>query len=371
MITVLPDPEGRAGTAQMRVTGAAGGAGSPGLRIRREGWDQGNLGPNGWQGEDALLQPDAAVADGADLLLTVGWAVCAHLEAGTYLVAVPAAGVDEATSWPDIRPVRAAPRPRPAATVPPPPPAAPPPAPPPPPLPPPPPTAAVPPPLPAGPPSLPPGRPLGPPPVPAGAFRPRPSDGLLRRLSLIFLVLLLIAAAEGAFAYYHYSVPASVGPVPPPVVPPQPPRPPVTSPAPRQNPPPTPPSPTPPRSLSELSVPEVLSRAPNVGAIAEEGRRRLSQGKPDDGMLLLEEAADRGDGSAMMSLAALYDPVNFHPSPTLSRPDPRQAARYYRDASRAGVPDVAAKRDALQAYLRNRANGGDLQSELILRDFWP
>ena len=120
-----------------------------------------------------------------------------------------------------------------------------------------------------------------------------------------------------------------------------------------------------------MSVPDVLSRAPNVAAIAAEGRRRLSQGKPDDGMLLLEEAADRGDGSAMMTLGGLYDPVNFRPSALLAKPDPRQAARYYRDASRAGVSEVAAKRDALQAFLRAKAAAGDLQSELILRDFWP
>ncbi len=381
MITVVPDPEGRAGTAQLRVAGAAAAAGSPGLRIRREGWDQGNLGPNGWQGEDALLQPDAVATDGGGLLLTVGWGVCAHLEAGTYLVAVPAARIDEAASWPDIRPVRAASRARMVAAPPPPappPPAPPPPASPPPASPPPPPPAPRPPPPPApkpppAPPPLP-RPPVAPPPLPPPGAR-RKSDGLLKRGLLILALLLLVATAEATYAYFRHTevVVTPPAPTPRPTPQPLPPRtvPPITPPVtPPVAQPVTPPG-TPPRPLADMSVPDVLSRAPNVGAIAAEGRRRLSQGKPDDGMLLLEEAADRGDGSAMMTLGGLYDPVTFRPSPLLAKPDPRQAARYYRDASRAGVPDVAAKRDALQAFLRAKAATGDMQSELILRDFWP
>ncbi len=206
MITALPDPSGRAGIAQLRVTGAAAAAPGALLRIRREGWDHGILGPNGWQGEDALLQPDQAEAEGGDLVMLVGWDVCSHLEAGTYMIAVPQAGIDEAVSWPDIRPVRATARPRPAPAVAPPPlapPVTPPPvAPPAAALPP-----AVPPPLPAT------ARPIVPPPLPP----PLPvRSGRRTGLLLGLLLLTALAAAGGGYWYWQNQSRTQVAVVTPP-----------------------------------------------------------------------------------------------------------------------------------------------------------
>ena len=351
MITVLPDPQGRAGTAQLRVTGAAGSVSAPGLRVRREGWDADVLGPNGWQGEDAMLQPNEAAVDGPDLLLTLGWAACQHMEAGTYLIAVPRAGLEEAASWPDIRPVRAASRSRPVRPV------------------------ALPP---GPPPSLPPSPAptlLAPPPsaalgtlvesplpvieprLPAASPVHKAGNGLV--IGIIAGMVALLLLSGGGYYYWRTRQAAAA----------------TAAVDPAHQPPPTAPVPNsspshPPAQLADMSVPDVLSHAPNPAAIAAEGRRRMAAQQHDDGMLLLEEAADQGDGSAMAALGALYDPVGFQPSPVIARPDPRQAARYYRVAARAGVSNIRAKRNALQAWLRSRASGGDLQSDLILRDFW-
>ena len=69
-------------------------------------------------------------------------------------------------------------------------------------------------------------------------------------------------------------------------------------------------------------------------------------------------------------LARLYDPVQFRPGGPIPQPDARQAARYYRDASRGGV-DVAAAREALRQNLQTRVQAGDLGANLSLKDFWP
>ena len=90
----------------------------------------------------------------------------------------------------------------------------------------------------------------------------------------------------------------------------------------------------------------------------------------DDGLLLLEAAADRADPAAAAALARLYDPVLFQPGGAIPRPDPRQAARYYRDAAQGGA-DVAAAREALRQSLQARGAAGDLAATLSLKDFWP
>jgi len=116
-------------------------------------------------------------------------------------------------------------------------------------------------------------------------------------------------------------------------------------------------------------VPDVLTHAPNPAAIAAEGEQRLRSDRRDDGLLLLEAAADRADPAAA-ALGRLYDPVLFQPGGPIPRPDPRQAARYYRDATRGGA-DVAAAREALRQNLQARVQAGDLGANLSLKDFWP
>ncbi len=360
-MSVRAEPDAAAGRAVIRVAGAAGAAASPGFRILREDWDDNALGPQGWQSSDALLQPDTAAASGPDLVLQVGWAVCQHLEAGMYTFALPAGGIEAATlSWPDITPLHAG-----ALDVlnqa----------------------TASAPVPLPASPPTPGPAAPPVPPPPspkPVPAAQPVaptpadvPPDRNLAPLYVLLALLLLLAAGAGGWWVFGRPRPVIEAQTTPPTAapsPPAPPTPPAADPAPTlptpPNPPPAPAAPL----LGSLSVPDVLTKAPNPAAIAAEGTRRLQGDRHDDGLLLLEAAADRGDGAAAAALGALYDPVRFHAGGPIPQPDPRQAARYYRDAARTGA-DVAAARDALKHSLETKASSGDLGANLTLKDFWP
>ena len=64
-VRVQPDPAHPAGHALITVAGAAAAVGAPGFRIQRDaGWEDDKLGPRGWQGSDALLQPAGAEAVG-------------------------------------------------------------------------------------------------------------------------------------------------------------------------------------------------------------------------------------------------------------------------------------------------------------------
>lgn len=338
-VQVEPDPAHPAGHALVRVPGAAGAAGAPGFRMHRDaGWGDDKLGPGGWQSSDALLEPDRAEASGPDLLLHVGWGVCRHLEAGVYELSVPAAGLAQVgVYWPDIVPLHSEGRqpvvaPRVAAAAP----------------------DPVPLPAPEPPPTMrrtvsvgPASDDAMPPPLPGPA---QAAPGVSKAVLLVAGVLGLLA---GGGAYWWMNrAPAQLDAAP---VAPAVPAPPPAAPAP---------------GLGRLSVPDVLARAPNPAAITAEGERRLQGDRHDDGLLLLEAAADRSDPAAAAALARLYDPVQFRPGGPIPQPDPRQAARYYRDAARGGA-DVAAAREALRQNLQTRVQAGDLGANLSLKDFWP
>ncbi len=352
-LQVEPDPAHPAGHALIRVPGAAGAAGTPGFRVQRDaGWGDDKLGPGGWQSSDALLLPDRAEASGADLLLHVGWGVCRHLEAGVYEVSVPGAGLAQVgVYWPDIVPLHAGggqPVVVPGAAA----------------------EAAIQPPDPVPPPAP------EPPPVvrrtvsvgPASddtiaSLPPGPAPvtpGVSKAVLLLAGVLGLLA---GGGAYWW----VNRAPAPTDAAPDASTAPASTAPASTA---PTPPPAAPAPALGALSVPDVLAQAPNPAAITAEGERRLSGDRRDDGLLLLEAAADRSDPAAAAALARLYDPVQFRPGGPIPQPDARQAARYYRDAARGGA-DVAAAREALRQNLQTQVQAGDLGANLSLKDFWP
>jgi len=347
-IQVEPDPAHPAGHALIRVPNAAAAVGAPGFRLQRDaGWGDDKLGPGGWQSSDALLVPDRAEPDGPDLLLHVGWGVCRHLEAGVYEISVPAAGVTQVgLYWPDIVPLRASAGETVVAR-----------------------SAAA---APAAQPLAPKAGPAPPvPPMPASlksaadgtavAPLPRPTSSApgIARAAIPVAALLLLAGA-GAGAYYW------LGRTPEQTDAAQAPSAPAAAPASSAVPAPG----AAPAALGGLSVPDVLAQAPNPAAITAEGQSRLSGNRHDDGLLLLEAAADRADPAAAAALARLYDPVQFQPGGPIPQPDPRQAARYYRDAARGGA-DVAAAREALRQNLQTRVQAGDLGANLSLKDFWP
>ena len=330
------DPAHPAGHALIRVSGAAAALGAPGFRIQRDaGWGDDKLDPGGWQGSDALLRPDHAEDQGGDLVLYVGWAVCRHLEAGVFEFSLPAAGLAQVgLSWPDIVPLHtgarealppsgirveprapvSAPRPRPTVSI--------------------------------APASPPPPAPAPPVETPKTAPPPASSPDILRGaiFAAVLGVLLLVAGVGTNYWQARRTTGSADGT-------------------------PTAATEAAPAEIGSMTVPDVLARAP-LPAITAEGERRLQSDQRDDGLLLLEAAADRSHPAAAAALARLYDPVLFQPGGPLSRPDPRQAARYYRDAARGGA-DVAAARAALQRDLQTRAQAGDLGANLSLKDFWP
>jgi hypothetical protein len=324
MLRALADPaHPQGGHAILDVPLAAAPPADARFRITREGWARGTLGPEGWQVGEALLAPLRVepISGGARLFL--GPAIVDQLEAGPLWFRWPAAGVEAPLFWPDIAPLHAG---------------APPPPPPKPSLPPPEPTVILRAPEPAA--------PLAPPPPPA----PRRTPWLL------LAALLLLAGGAGWWLTQGAPAPP---PVPAAAPAPSPPPPPIAAPAPPAPPPVT------------LSVAEVIARAPSIAAISDEATRRQAQGRHDDALLLWEHATRNGHAPAMTSLARLYDPNGFTPGRPFRDPDPRQAARFYREAEAAGDAAAAAPRQRLREFLEARAAAGDAVAPLTLRDFWP
>lgn len=337
-------PEG--GHAIVLLQGVMTPPADPRFRILREGWAKGTLGPDGWQVGDALLSPDRVEASPQGVRLYLGPQVVDWLEAGPVLFAVPGAGVQAPLFWPDVPPLhggsghsiaepsRAPPPPRPAlpiedpdATI-----------------------AVAP-------------RPAPPPEAPPPAAAPAPVVAARggSALSWVLLLLLLALGAGGVWWWRTGGEAPRIAEAPAPERPPGPALPPVRPQQEAQG----------PATLDGLSVPEVIERAPSPAAIAAEAARRHEAGRYDDALLLWEAAARAGHAPALTRLAGLYDPVGFVPGRPFRDPDPRQAARHYRDAVAAGDAAAAEPRARLRRWLDDRAREGDLNAPLTIGDFWP
>ncbi|MBR0662339.1 hypothetical protein [Neoroseomonas oryzicola] len=329
------------------------------FRILREGWSKGTLGPDGWQVGDALLNPDRVEASPQGVRLYLGPRVVDWLEAGPVQFRLPGAGITAPLFWPDVPPLHggsghtiAEPAPPRPATPPPPRPApviedadA---------------TIAVAP------------RPLAPPPPPPPLSVPQPAAASKSSVLPWALLLLLLLAAAGGGAYWWFVLREQPAPAPPAPVDPI-----EVAPEPlnREPPPLLPPvrpqvEPRGPESLDGLAVPEVIARAASPTAIAEQAARRYQAGQFDDALLLWEAAARAGNAASLARLASLYDPVGFQPGRPFRDPDPRQAARLYRDAVAGGDAAAAEPRARLRRWLDDRAREGDLNAPLTIRDFW-
>lgn len=123
-------------------------------------------------------------------------------------------------------------------------------------------------------------------------------------------------------------------------------------------------------SLQKMSVTDVINKAANTAMITKEGERRLEVKQYDDGVLLLENAASKGDMVAMLKLGMLYDPVDFKQGGAIPSPDMREAARYFQKAEQGGLKDATAPREALKDWLTKQADAGDEMARLTLKDFW-
>lgn len=123
-------------------------------------------------------------------------------------------------------------------------------------------------------------------------------------------------------------------------------------------------------NLELMPLQDVLSKAPSTLAITKEGERRLENKQADDGILLLENAASKGESEAMVKLGLLYSPVNFKVDGPIPSPDMREAARYFQMAAQKGSQEVGAPRQALYDWLSKKAETGDEMARLTLKDFW-
>ncbi len=352
-------PEG--GHAIILLQGVMEPPADPRFRILREGWAKGTLGPDGWQVGDALVSPDRVEASPQGVRLYLGPRVVDWLEAGPVIFRLPDARIDAPLFWPDVPPLHGGSGYAIATPPPPAPRAAPPPAPQPLPIEDPDATIAI--------------APRAPPPPPLSVPEPAAMAKRGSALPWILLVLVLLLAAAGGGAYWWFVLREHPAPPPPEpasepvIIAPEP------LPRPERSPPVLPPvrpqaAPDAPVTLDGLSVPEVIARAASPAAIAQEAARRYEAGRYDDALLLWEAAARAGNAAAITRLAGLYDPVGFVPNRPFRDPDPRQAARHYRDAAAAGDAAAAEPRARLRQWLDDRAREGDLNAPLTIRDFW-
>jgi TPR repeat protein len=120
-----------------------------------------------------------------------------------------------------------------------------------------------------------------------------------------------------------------------------------------------------------MALRELVQTAPNLAGIFDAALRRQAAGRHDDALVLFEEAGERGHAAALTALARLYDPNGFVAGRPFRNPDPRAAARYYRDAVQKGDDAATAPRAALKSHLEELARAGNGTAETALRDFWP
>ncbi len=312
-----------------------------GFRIVREGYATANLGRRGWQVQEEKLVPVEIRQEGRDTILVIGPRLTWHLEPGPLVFLLPAAGLEASLFWPDdidvfdgeLPPEPVMPREPELA------------------------------------PSLPPVAPA--PPVPAPAPAPPPpreevavaakQESTSRTPLVAGIGLLLLVAVGGAVWWLTGSSPA---PAPTPVATPA----------------PAPPAPPPAPVTAErpwlersdgMNLRDLVQSAADAAAIHAAALRRQAAGRHDDALVLFEEAGERGHTPALTAVARLYDPIGFVAGRPFRAPDPRAAARYYRDAVQRGDAAAQAPRAALKTWLEEQARAGNGTAETALREFWP
>lgn len=308
-----------------------------GFRIMREGYAAANLGRRGWQVQEEKLTPIEIRQEGADTVLVLGPRLTRHLEPGPLVFLLPAAGLETSLFWPDDidvfdgelppdpvmpREPEVAPKPPPIAAAP---------------TPPPPPPA----------------------PVPRDDAAVKPAEPSQSRIPLLAGIGLLLLVVIGGAAWWFTSAP---------------------KPAPIATPAPTPPAPPPAPVTAErpwlersdgMNLRDLVQSASDAAAIHAAALRRQAAGRHDDALVLFEEAGERGHAPALTAVARLYDPIGFVAGRPFRAPDPRAAARYYRDAVQKGDAAAAAPRAALKTWLEEQARAGNGTAETALREFWP
>jgi hypothetical protein len=317
-----------------RITLAGVQAPSDGaFRIVREGYAAANLGRRGWQVQEEKLSPVEIRQEGADTVLVIGPRLTRHLEPGPLMFLLPATGLEASLFWPDdidvfdgdLPPETVMPREPETAPKPPP-------------------VAAAP-------------APQAPTPPPAEAPRqPVQAERTSRTPLLAGIGLLLLVAVGGAAWWFTAAPPPTQPSTPPPIA-----------------------TPTPPPAIAErpwlersdgMNLRDLVQSASDAAAIHAAALRRQAAGLHDDALVLFEEAGERGHAAALTAVARLYDPIGFVAGRPFRAPDPRAAARYYRDAVQKGDAAAQAPRAALKTWLEEQARAGNGTAETALKEFW-
>ena len=307
-----------------RITLAGVGAPSDGgFRILREGYAASNLGRRGWQVQEEKLTPVEIRQEGADTVLVIGPRLTRHLEPGPLVFLLPATGLEASLFWPDdidvfdgeLPPEPVMPREPDVAPAPP--------------------QVAAAQPAPARSPA---------PPLPREEVAVAAKQQVASRTPLLAGIGLLLLAVIGGAAWWF---------------PPAPPPDPVTVGRPWLE-----------RS-DGMNLRDLVQSASDAAAIHAAALRRQAAGRHDDALVLFEEAGERGHAPALTAVSRLYDPIGFVAGRPFRAPDPRAAARYYRDAVQKGDAAAEAPRAALKTWLEEQARAGNGTAETALREFWP
>ncbi|HOW75466.1 MAG TPA: protein kinase [Candidatus Competibacteraceae bacterium] len=350
-VRVQPDPEQRPGYAALVIEGLALPPHEVQYSIRRSGFGNDDLGPEGWRNGEhwfAPLRIDTLSAQESRLL--VGPEIARHLENGNYQLGLQAPGFSKpqqrVMQWRDIPQPAVVKRRRGgmAGTVP----------------------AA---PSPAEDLTLVGSEPTSstlPPviqPAPPVVIEPKPpllhqTDEHKRRPSSSKMWLIL--ATVGALAVlgvggYWWSLPAPAPPV-------------VDKPG--KTPPPTvmPPVVTP----SAFSVQDARQKL-QAGLTPDQmyALAQQFQTQPDGlqgAFLLYGQAAEQGHAAAALKLGEMYDPASSQPTP-LPRRRAAKAYAWYRQATAGGVAEASQHLDALRAWAEQAAARGDADAQTLLQDW--
>lgn len=325
-VTVREDSTQPGGHAIIEI---AGGGHDGRFQISREGYAENQLGPNGWQVPEAVLTADRIDNVGDLARLFVGPAVVDRIELGTS-VTVKCGGDTASLVWPDVTPSFAGgARGRGVGAT----------------------TAKSKPVTPPAPPKAEPAPPPSPPPLVAvkeePPVPPDPAGGDRRKALLIGGIAVLVLLI-GAGAAWQLLKPA---PAPPPAAPQA--ASPVLGPTPTQR-----------------TPAQIVAEAKTLDEIVAAAKSYRERGDWNNALPLYVAAAERGSGPARTVLGKLYDPNGFEANQPFSKPNPRQAAKYYAEAEAADEAEAKAPRAALKTWLEAKANDGDEEARLTLKDYW-
>jgi Sel1 repeat len=160
----------------------------------------------------------------------------------------------------------------------------------------------------------------------------QPAPGMRPLPWMIAVLVMIVAAAGGYWAYTKYFQPAAeiIAAAPPTPAPPA-----VESKAP----PPAPAPAEPPKKSIRNTVGEFLATRPTPEAMAAKAREYAAGGEQAGAFLIWRSAAEAGNPQAQLEVASFYDPLSPQPKTGFS-PDAQRAADWYERAALAGLPEA-------------------------------